>query len=81
MYENGGDFSGCVVLADKKIYVQTGAKWGSVGNSMFPIADTYDHMTDTLPDINTLGSKYYVASFNHRTTGDIIKIIGNYVML
>ena len=74
-YVDGGDFSGCQVTADKPIYVQSGALQGTVGSTL----KSGDHLADTLPDVSTLGTRYYIVSFARRTSGDVLKIIGRHV--
>ena len=70
-WANGGDISGCHVVGDKPIFVQSGAKYSSVGTFEWP-----DHLANVLPTVDKLGIKYFVVPFMRQTIGDVIKFIG-----
>ena len=70
-WDDGADFSGCHVVGDRPIFVQSGAYISSVGTFKWP-----DHLAEVLPTISQLGVRYYTAPFMRRTINDIIKIIG-----
>ena len=65
------DFTGSRIISDKATFVQSGAAKTKVAGMKIA-----DHITETLPPIDSLGNRYVVVPFANRTNGDLIKIIG-----
>lgn len=65
---NGGDPTGTIVSASQPIFVTSGA-----ANSLIDSNMSADHVTEALPSIDELGTKYVIIP---TTDGDYVKIVG-----
>lgn len=63
------DFTGARVTSDKPIFVQSGAKQGSVGTDSF-----IEHLAEHLPLVSSLGTTYLIVPYGGRFSR--VRIVG-----
>jgi IgGFc binding protein len=68
---NGGDPTGTLISSSQPIFVTSGA-----ANSIINATLSADHLSEALPDVNELGTKYVIIP---STYGDYVKIVGKFL--
>jgi IgGFc binding protein len=69
---NGGDPTGTIISSNQPILVTSGA-----ANSLIDSSISADHLSEALPRVDELGTKYVIIP---STDGDYVKIVGKFLV-
>ena len=71
--QSSGDLTGAWINASKPVTVLAGSMYSSVGVGKLP-----GYLVEQLPPTNTWGKTFYMSTLVTRTSGDVIRLVGEF---